>query len=304
VAALALDVLCVGHASFDQVFSVPHHPLPDEKLFAEGLVLCGGGPAANAAVQGARLGVRTGFSGYLGTDVFGEAHLRELLAFGVDVRGVIRGNSPTPLSTVLVKPGGARSLVNFKGETKALPQDAIDYRDIQARVLLFDGHEPGLSESLVTRPVPKVLDAGSLHEGTRRLMGAVDHLVASEKFAREWLGRDDPSTALEALSQWAPVVVITLGARGLIWRRDGCEGSLPAPRVNAVDTTGAGDAFHGAYAAGLATQRPWEELLCLASVAGAACCEALGARPGLPSLERVETLMSAFVSGDNEGLSC
>ncbi|HAZ42130.1 MAG TPA: hypothetical protein DCY52_07650, partial [Methylococcaceae bacterium] len=69
VASSPLDVLCVGHASFDQVFTVSHHPLPDEKLFAEGLVLCGGGPAANAAVQGARLGVRTGFSGYLGTDV-------------------------------------------------------------------------------------------------------------------------------------------------------------------------------------------------------------------------------------------
>ena len=303
MALLALDVLCVGHASFDQVFSVPHHPLPDEKLFAEGLVLCGGGPAANAAVQGARLGVRTGFSGYLGTDVFGEAHVRELIACGVETRGVIRGNSPTPLSTVLVKPDGARSLVNFKGETQALPQGAMDYRDIETHVLLFDGHEPGLSEALISRKVPKVLDAGSLHAGTRRLMGAVDHLVASEKFAREWLGRDDPSAALQALSEVAPVVVITLGSRGLIWRREGSEGRLPAPKVKAVDTTGAGDAFHGAYAAGLAMDLSWEELLRMASVAGAACCEVLGARPGLPSLQRVEALLADFVSGDIQGLS-
>lgn len=299
----SLDVLCVGHASFDQVFTVAHHPLPDEKLFAEGLVLCGGGPAANAAVQGARLGVRTGFSGYLGTDVFGEAHLRELQSAGVDVRGVVRGASPTPLSTVLVKPGGARSLVNFKGETKALPLGAMDYRDIEAKVLLFDGHEPGLSEALLSRPVPKVLDAGSLHDGTRQLMGAVDHLVASEKFAREWLGRDDPSAALLALSEWAPVVVITLGSSGLIWRRDGSEGKLPAPSVQAVDTTGAGDAFHGAYAAGLARDLPWGTLLRRASVAGGACCEVLGARPGLPSAQRVEALMADFVAIGNEALS-
>ena len=207
MAAPVLDVLCVGHASFDQVFTVPHHPLPDEKLFAESLALCGGGPAANAAIQGARLGVRTGFSGYLGNDVFGEAHLKELKASGVDVRGVIRGALPTPLSTVLVKPGGARSLVNFKGETRAQRPGAVDYAEMEARVLLFDGHEPGLSESLLPRTAPKVLDAGSLHAGTLRLMGAVDHLVASEKFAREWLGRDDPPAALQGLSALAPVVV-------------------------------------------------------------------------------------------------
>lgn len=302
MSSLPLDVLCVGHASFDQVFTVPHHPLPDEKLFAEGLVLCGGGPAANAAVQGARLGVRTGFSGYLGIDVFGEAHLQELKAEGIDVRGVIRGSSPTPLSTVLVKPGGARSLVNYKGETQAQPEDALDYSGMNAKVLLFDGHEPGLSQSLLTRKVAKVLDAGSLHGGTRRLMDQVDHLVASEKFAREWLGRDDPQAALRALAERAPVVVITLGSKGLIWRRDGCEGRLMAPPVQAVDTTGAGDAFHGAYAAGLSQELPFEAILRMASVAGAACCEVLGARPGLPSLQRVKTLLADFVSAGIEGL--
>lgn len=72
------------------------------------------------------------------------------------------------------------------------------------------------------------------------------------------------------------MVVITLGSQGLIWRRDGCEGRLPAPSVQAVDTTGAGDAFHGAYAAGLSSGLSWEALLRRASVAGAACCEVLG----------------------------
>lgn len=294
MAASTLDVLCVGHASFDQVFTVSHHPLSDEKLFADGLVLCGGGPAANAAVQAARLGVRSGFAGYLGTDVFGEAHLGELIAAGIDVRGVVRGSSPTPLSTVLVKPGGARSLVNFKGETQALAEGALDLSEIDAKVLLFDGHEPGLAAALLSRPVPKVLDAGSLHAGTRHLMGAVDHLVVSEKFAREWLGRGDPMAALQSLSEVAPVVVITLGSEGLIWRRDGTEGKLSAPSIEAVDTTGAGDAFHGAYAAGLARDLSWDRLLRMASVAGAACCEVLGARPGLPGLARVEALLAEF----------
>lgn len=291
MASVSLDVLCVGHASFDQVFTVPHHPVADEKIFAQDLVVCGGGPAANASVMVARLGLSAGFSGYLGNDVFGDAHYRELLAEGVDVSGLVRGAAPTPLSTVLVKPGGARSLVNFKGSTGTLAADAIDLSGISAKVLLFDGHEPDLSVALLSRSVPKVLDAGSLHAGTRRLMGDVDHLVASEKFAREWLGRDDPKAALRDLSAMAPVVVITLGEKGLLWCREGSEGHVEAPPANARDTTGAGDAFHGAYAAGLAAGWDFQKILKVASVCGAACCEVLGARPGLPVAKQVETLL-------------
>jgi sulfofructose kinase len=287
-----LDVLCVGHASFDQVFTVPHHPAPDEKLVASRLELCGGGPAANAAVQIQRLGFKAGFSGYLGFDVFGDAHLKELQALGVDIQGVIRGAAPTPLSTVLVKPDGARSLVNFKGERSALSEKTSPLERLDAKVLLFDGHEPFLAQSLLNRSVPKVLDAGSLHTGTQLLMNQVDHLVASEKFAREWLGRDDPEAALEALAAFAPVVVITLGEKGLIWLRDGITGRLAAPRIQAVDTTGAGDAFHGAYAAGLAGGWPWEAILQVASAAGAACCEVLGARSGLANGVRLRSLIA------------
>jgi sulfofructose kinase len=291
VASCVLDVLCVGHASFDQVFSVPHHPLPDEKLFAEGLVLCGGGPAANAAVMVQRLGFQAGFCGYLGADVFGDAHAAELTAAGVDIRGLVRGTWPTPLSTVLVKPDGARSLVNFKGETKPLEIQAVDVSDLEARVYLFDGHEPELSTAFCSRSAPKVLDAGSLHTGTERLMHQVEHLVASEKFAREWLGREDPMKALEALSKVAPVVVITLGEKGLIWQRGQESGALKAPSAAAVDTTGAGDAFHGAYAAGLSAGWPFPKILEIASHAGAACCEVLGARPGLPDRARLASIL-------------
>ena len=294
---VSLDVLCVGHASFDQVFTVPHHPGPDEKLFADALMLCGGGPAANASIMVAKLGLLAGFSGYLGRDVFGSAHLEELLSAGVDVSGVVRGDLPTPLSTVLVKPGGARSLVNFKGGTSVLPASAVDYTNISARTLLFDGHEPELSVALVSRPVPKVLDAGSLHAGTRRLMGEVDHLVASEKFAREWLGRDDPHAALQALSLFAPVVVITLGEKGLLWHADGCQGQMDAPEVQAIDSTGAGDAFHGAYAAGVAAGWDFKRILRVASACGAACCEVLGARPGLPDQARLDAILDRTGQG-------
>lgn len=292
-----MDVLCVGHASYDLVFSVPRQPDADDKLFADGFLGCGGGPAANAAVTVARLGLRASFAGYLGDDLFGERHLAELQAHGIATERVVRGTNPTPLSVILVKPDGSRSLVNYKGQTAPLPADAFASDAADARVVLFDGHEPfvsvGLIDSARRAAIPTVLDAGSLHAGTEALMGKVEHLVCSEKFARQWLGHDDPALAVDRLAEFAPVVVVTLGDRGLLWRRGAEHGALGAYPVVAVDTTGAGDVFHGAYAAGLALGLSWERVLGYASAAGALCCTRLGARSGIPSADEVASLLGA-----------
>jgi sulfofructose kinase len=211
-------------------------------------------------------------------------HIQELEGYGVDTRLTIRGASPTPLSTILVKPDGKRCLINYKGDTQALAANALRLSHIPAKVLLFDGHEPFISLPLAElarqNGIPTVLDAGSLHEGTEMLMDRVDYLVCSEKFAKQYAG--DEYTALNRLSEVAPTVVITLGERGLIWQQGNGQGALAAYPITAVDTTGAGDAFHGAFAAALAIGMDWQTLLRYASAAGALCCTQMGARLGLP----------------------
>lgn len=285
----ALDVLCVGHASHDLIMTVPHHPAADEKMVATALLGCGGGPAANAAVAVARLGLRAGWAGYLSRDIYGEAHWAEFRAEGVDTRWIVRGDAPTPLSVVLVKPDGERALINYKGNLSPVPASALDFSTLTCKTLLFDGHEPELSAPLLAQArrqrIATVVDAGSLHRGTEFLMFRVDYLVCSEKFARQWLGEDDPPRALQTLSGQAAAVVITLGERGLLWKRGSESGSLAAFPVEAVDTTGAGDAFHAAFAAAVARNYDWQTLLHYASAAGAWCCTRLGARPGMPYAE-------------------
>ena len=287
-----IDVLCVGHASYDLVFSVSHHPLADEKIVADSFLGCGGGPAANAAVTVAKLGFSTAFAGYLGNDIYGEKHQQEFFDWGVNTDLIIRGSSPTPLSTILVKPNGHRALVNYKGDTLALCANAIDFSSVTAKVVLFDGHEPHVSLDLIHHLKQSgsltVLDAGSVHEGTLSLMTKVDYLVCSEKFAVQFAG--DEITALTRLGHVSPNVVITLGERGLIWQKEQVQGSLPAFPVTPVDTTGAGDAFHGAFAAAVASGMDWDDILRYASAAGAICCTKMGARPGLPSLQEHKTL--------------
>lgn len=295
--ATNVDVLCVGHASYDLVFSVAKHPDSDEKVFADALISCGGGPAANAAIAVSKLGLKSAFAGYLGNDLYGDQHNQEFEQHSVNTDCLIQGKNPTPLSTIIVKPDGKRALINYKGSTTALSSNTIDFSRLKPKVILFDGHEPHISLALINsnhfHDIPTVLDAGSLHEGSEKLANKVDYLVASEKFACQYAG--DVKTALKQLAKIAPSVVITLGDKGLIWQRGIETGQLKAFPTKAIDTTGAGDAFHGAFATAVALDLDWPEVLRYAGAAGTLCCNKMGARIGLPSKKEHNALYSSQI---------
>jgi sulfofructose kinase len=295
--ACSLDVLCVGNAAWDMIFTVPQHPGPDDKCFAERFFACGGGPAANAAVTAARLGCRAGFAGYLGNDCYGDIHCAELQRHGVSVDFLVRGAAPTPLSLILVKPDGSRTIVSYHKGTEKIPAAAFDAAACTARVMLFDGHEPHLAQACIgacrEQGILTVLDAGSVHDGTRLLAPQVDYLVASEKFSLDFTGDADPVIAARRLHQYAPHVVITRGRHGLVWHHGTGSGVLPAYPVRAVDTTGAGDCFHGAFAAGLAKAMGWHDLLRYASAAAAVCCTGYGGRGAVLTDAAVREFLAA-----------
>jgi sulfofructose kinase len=294
----SIDVLCVGATSYDFVFRVDHHPEPDEKTSADAFISCGGGPAANASIMISRMGLKAAFAGYLGSDLFGRLHLEELQAAGVNTDLVVRGEYPTPVSGVFVKPSGDRSLVNYRSVDAILNLASIDISDMHPQVILFDGHEPELSLVLLrearARGIKTVLDAGSLNRGTALLFDKVDYPVCSERFAYDFTGAAFPDSAIDRLISHARCVVITLGRTGLIWRNAGGEGRIPAFPVEAVDTTGAGDVFHGAFAGSLAIGKKWEEILLYSSAAAALCCSRFGARTGIPEGVEVDRFLRDF----------
>jgi sulfofructose kinase len=263
----AIDVLCVGSATYDLVYAVEHHPGPDEKIRATSFAGCGGGPAANAAVTVARLGLQAAFVGYLGRDMFGAAHIAELQRAGVFTDRVARGAFPSAVSVVMVKPDGSRALVSHRNPESFLSPGALDFSGMKARVILFDGHEPSISPPLAryarNRGIVTMLDAGSVHRGTVELANLVDYLVCSERFGLDFTGEAKAERALE----------------------------IPAYRVSTVDTTGAGDIFHGALAACLARKKAWRKSLAYASAAAALCCTKMGARPGIPTEAEVENFL-------------
>jgi sulfofructose kinase len=292
------DVLCVGAGTYDLVYSVDRHPEPDEKIRAASFTGCGGGPAANGAMAVARFGLKTAFIGYLGYDIFGEAHFEELQQAGVNTDHVVRGNYSSALSVVIVKPDGSRALVNYRTADSFLAEGAVELSEIDTKVILFDGHEPNISPALAryarSKNIITVLDAGSIHRGTEELANLVDYLVCSEKFGLGFSGEKSEERAVEKLSSYAPNVIVTVGDRGLTWKNREGSGRLKAYKVKTVDTTGAGDVFHGILSACLAMKMKWAECLRYASAAGALCCLKTGARLGIPTKNEIEEFLATY----------
>ena len=290
-----VDVCCVGYACTDISFHVSHHPGADEKLRATKMHTCGGGPAANAAVAAARLGGSIRFCGYLGKDAFGDAHLRELQENGVHTDVLYRGETATPLAVVTIKPNGERSIVDYRSASALVPEAMLSLSDYPAKVLLVDGHQPLLSLALVkearTLGIPSVLDAGSVNDGTTLLHDKVDYLIASEKFARQHSQEENPRTALTALDGCATLIAVTWGSEGVYWQDENGQHHTPAFDIEAVDTTGAGDAFHGAFALGLAEGLNYKDNFRRASAVGALTCLKLGSRSALPTRKEVDALV-------------
>ncbi|MBN1407004.1 MAG: hypothetical protein JW956_04410 [Calditrichaceae bacterium] len=295
-----IDVLCVGVTSYDFYFMVDHHPEPDEKTIADSFLSCGGGPAANAAVTIAKMGLSVAFAGDLGNDAWGNLHVQELKQSGVLTDWIFRGDNPTPISAVFVKPDGKRSLVNYRKNNAALKTDSIDLSNIKPKVILFDGHEPAISMDLLKRAnsenIITVLDAGSVNQGTSNLYDKVDYLVCSEKFAEEITGLNEIDNALEKLSKLNQNVVITLGEMGLIWKTKKSKGRLPSCQVNAIDTTGAGDVFHGAFAGCLAMRYGWKDVLEYSNAAAALSCTKSGGRTSIPDKDEIKTFLTNIIT--------
>jgi sugar/nucleoside kinase (ribokinase family) len=295
-----VEVLAIGTASYDLSIFVDGFPRENSKLEIPEMLEGGGGPAANAAYLLSRWGVKCAFAGVLGNDMYGQRIAAEFEAAGTDFSLVeVREGHPTPLSVVLVNTlNGSRTIVNRKARLGALELSAARLAEFPPQVLLFDGHEFGtarLALELFGGAV-SILDAGSLRPGTEGLAGRVDYLVASERFAHQVTGLPDlanQNNCRECLRRMrdilrpGAIIVVTLGENGLIYEAEGACRHLPAYPARVVDTTAAGDIFHGAFAYGVLKKLSLEHTLKLACAASSLSVRQRGGRQSTPSLDNV-----------------
>jgi sugar/nucleoside kinase (ribokinase family) len=292
------DVVGLGGNAADFLVTVPRHPQPDEKLAFGRFSRQGGGRAATAMVTVARLGLRAAYLGGVGDDREGEENLQELRREGVDVGGVlVRPGAMTQRAFILVnESNGERTVLWGRGPEIPLQAGEIDPERVRAgRLFYTDAHLPPASvrAARIAREagIPVLVDLESMRPGAADLLPLVDYLVCSAALPALATGIDDLEeslAALERLSQGA-VVVVTQGADGAVARIDGRLESFPGYQVEVADTTGAGDVFHGAFAAAILRGADLREAIDFSNAAAAMKCRSLGARDGIPrGLEAVE----------------
>ncbi len=294
------DVVGFGLNAVDHICVVPEYPECGSKPPVSRFIRAGGGQAASAMVLCARLGLRAKYVGKVGGDEIGTFSLESIRSEGVDVRDVpVVPGVTNQLAMIIVdaRDGERTILWHRPTEIATTPSEITPGKVAVGRALLVDGHDAPAAARAAgiagERGIPVVFDAETVKDGTAELVAGTDILVASSRFPGLFTGVEDPRAALHALREAGPrFVAMTLGKDGaLAVTGDGAEIKSPGYRVDAVDTTGAGDAFHGAFVYGLLAGWTIERTLDFSNAAAALNCTAFGARGGARSLDDVLDLM-------------
>jgi sugar/nucleoside kinase (ribokinase family) len=302
----AFDVIGLGAVAVDDLYYLDVFPRPDEKVLVVASERQAGGLSGTALVAAARLGCSAAYAGTLGEDEQSRFILDGLRAEGVSTEWVVRRAGARPYRSAIIVDISTKSRTILScadavvGAAGELPEEAVL---LSSRVLFVD--HSGLQGMLRAARVARRAGIPVVGDFERRypapfdeLLALTDHLVLPVEFARQLTGAGDGCSAAEALwDRSRAAVVVTMGAEGCWYvsaELPGAARHQPAFRVRTVDTTGCGDVFHGAYAAGLARGLGLAERVRLASAAAALKATRPGGQKGIPTSAEVEAfLMSA-----------
>lgn len=296
------DILGLGAVSVDDLVYVAHYPRPDSKQLIQTVRREGGGLTATALVAAARLGARTAYATVLGDDELSRFTLQELEREGVDCSLIRRQAGARPYYAVIIvdQSSGQRTILYSAEGVTPLPHAEITDEWVAAcRVLFVDNRAlaAGLraAELAHARHIPVVGDIElELGPGDLELMAQIDHLLVGLELAAQVTGETEPARSVRALAGQRACCVVTAGERGCWYvEQGGPVQHVPAFRVQAVDTTGCGDVFHGAYAACLAQGESVAAAIQVASAAAALKATQPGGRTGIPDRAAVERFLRA-----------
>jgi ribokinase len=299
------DVFVVGSINQDFVLSVERRPAPGETVTDARLATHNGGKGANQAAAAAILGAGVTFLGRVGDDGFGEPLVRALAEKGVDTSLVEEvPDASTGTAFITVTPDGENAITVAPGANRRLTVEDVDAASGtigEAKVLVVQMEIPArvvrrAVEVAAANETRALVNLAPPFEVPQALLEKLDPLVLNEHEAAFLLGKsvegvDGALSAASELWNLGPrSVVVTVGEEGAVFSQGESAEHLTAPRVEVVDTTGAGDAFVGALAARLADDAPLEDAVAYAVRAGAAAVTKEGAQGALPTPDVVEAL--------------
>lgn len=297
-----IRIACVGITVMDRIYYVEGLPTEGGKYVAKRYTEVGGGPAATAAVAAAKLGAQVDFIGRVGDDDTGNSLLAELESLGVNTRYTHRyTQAMSSQSAIMVDAKGERIIVNYPSPDLLPDADWLNDIDFsQWDVVLADvrWHDGAKQAFTLARQagVMTVLDGDITPQDISELVALSDHAAFSEPGLARLTGMSETMDALKRSQTLKNGhVYVTRGSEGCNWLEKTTVRHQPGFTVEVVDTTGAGDVFHGALAFGLASGYAIEEAVRFASGVAALKCTRPGGRAGIPDCEQTRSFLSLFV---------
>jgi ribokinase len=294
-----LDVVGLGVATLDFIAVAAQEPVLGTKQRAAEWHEAGGGPVATALVTLARLGARTCMLGGVGDDAYGPRIIGDLQGEGVATEGMQIHPGSSHVAFALAEPANGRRTIWWHNDEAVLECVTVDPALVQsARFLLIDSYLPdaalAAAEAMHAAGGLVMIDMGHVREEVMHLLPHCDLYVVSERFGYEATGEEQPERAARALHErYGKLVVVTAGERGSWCVSAGEAFHTPAFSMPIVDTTGAGDVFHGGFLYGLLQGWSLRATARFASATAALKCRAAGGRAGIPTLAEVEALLHA-----------
>ncbi|HDH88454.1 MAG TPA: sugar kinase [Desulfobacteraceae bacterium] len=294
-----IQVIGLGQACLDYLGRLTVYPEEDSKRELLDLHIQCGGPASTSLVTLSRLGIRTSFLGSVSDDSRGIEIVKGLNNEKVDSAFLkITPGYTSQFAFIAITESGNRTIFWHRGSVPHLKPGDVNLSPFSnAKILHIDSLMIEAAQEAAQQAknmgLTIVMDAGTMREGSQELISMVDVLIASEGFAEPLVGdAAPPEKALEVLRALGPKeVIITLGSKGSIGLSGKKINFQKAFPIDAVDTTGAGDVYHGAYIYGMLQKWNMQKCMRFASAASALKCRHIGARKGIPHLEEIKEFM-------------
>lgn len=298
-----MKILCLGHAAYDVTVPLDEYPIENTKNRVDELFECGGGPASNAAYLLGKWGMDVYFAGVVGVGERGKAIREEFEKVKVKV-DYLETNPlyRTTFSFIIAnKSKGSRTVLAYRSKDMKMSELNLNFAP---DIILIDGQEYEISKQ-VLKQYPhaiSIIDAGRATPEIVELAKMVNYLVCSKEFAEEVSGitidYNNKQTIIDLYNNlkqnFNNTIVVTLEKKGCLYEYDGQIKIMPSIEVTAIDSTGAGDIFHGAFTYGIAKKLPFEKTLKISNIAGALSVTRIGGRNSVFSLEEMKEIYHDF----------
>ncbi len=289
------QVLCIGHSAYDITMQVEEYPKENSKVRIGKTISCAGGAATNAGILLSKWGYDTYLASVVGNDDYAKAIEKELSALGIHLDYFQISNTfDTTVSYILAsRKNGSRTIVVSR--TKQTEMEDVVF-EITPDAILLDGEELNLSlKALEMFPNSlSILDAGSLKPNMLLLASKVDYCITSKDFLMEYCKISEPLDQTKLVEGYEKMkkdfgtsIIVTLGEEGSFTKDEQGYHLVPSIKVDAIDTTGCGDLYHGAFLYFMKEGYPLLESMRYANITGALAARGLGRINSVPSLQEV-----------------